>query len=195
LNKILNLDAGGVDKGFACGKGLAERIVFETIQNLVGGVEQGDVLGFTIGDGAFENNRLGCEFCAFILLGARDFRGFLIAGFPFLECLVELDDPLVAISQFVVESGDGFFRACLVLVGFFDDSLVLFGQFDDLCLQFLGFRLSSGLGGLQVCSLGLCGAELQDGGLELLAEFLRWIDPPVRPEPRGRRKESRVAGI
>ena len=108
LDEVLDLDAAGADEGLAGGEGLAEGVVFEAVEDFVGGVEEGDVLGLAVGDGALEFDVLGVEFGAFILLGAGDGGGFLIAVLPFGERFLVFDEAFLAVGKFVVEVGDGF---------------------------------------------------------------------------------------
>ena len=61
--------------------------------------------------------------------------------------------------------------AALSAVGLFDEGGVAFVLLGDFGFELLGFGVGGGLGGLEVGRFGLGGAELEHGGLELLAEF------------------------
>lgn len=171
LDQILYFDAGGADEGFSRGERFAEGVAFVAVEDFHGGVEKGDVLALEVGNVAFVDDDFGGEGGALVFLGAGDGGGFFVAGLPFAEGFFVFECLLVALGDFLVEAGDGFFAGSLLGEDLLGKLGVLGAEGFGLPFEGGKFLFSGDFLGLGIGDLGLGGAELEHDGAELLAHL------------------------
>jgi hypothetical protein len=95
LDGVLDFDAAQSEHGLTSDHNVANRDTLITLQQLLAGLEHRVVLGDAALRAGLVGVRLALELGAFGVLGPGHGRRFLISGFPFLQRLVALGEPLV----------------------------------------------------------------------------------------------------